>query len=226
MVNVLILLSTGTNCNNETAEAFKTAGANVEQKHISEIDDLMKYDILALPGGFSYGDYISSGAILANELNHTIKKDLEAFIAAGKKVVGICNGFQVLIKMGLFGEGMTITYNDSGKFECRWVRLKGGNSELTKGVTMDMPVAHGEGKFVATKEALTQLEDNKQVLFYYSQSTYPHNPNGSMKDIAGITNKTGNVIGLMPHPERNARPLDGHDGSAIAFFRKITGDMK
>ena len=230
MVKVIILRSAGTNCNNETEQGFKMAGAETEQVHVNELisgqKKLVDYDILALPGGFSYGDYIAAGTILANQINTKMKKQLEDFVVEGKIVIGICNGFQVLVKTGILpGAGMkaTLTNNDSGKFECRWVKLT-GEMELT------VPVAHSEGKFVASDETLQQLEDNDQIVFRYASSTYPENPNGSMRDIAGVCNKAGNVIGVMPHPERNLtehnNPHRKSEGSGLEFFKKLVEAAK
>ena len=225
MVKVVILRSPGTNCNDETEQGFKMAGAETEQVHVNELisDEkrLDEYDILAIPGGFSYGDYIAAGTILANQINTKMKKQLEDFVAAGKIVIGICNGFQVLVKTVILpGAGLkaTLTNNDSGKFECRWVKLT-GNYE------MDVPVAHSEGKFFADEETLDKLEESNQILFKYSSSEYPANPNGSLRDIAGISNKQGNVIGLMPHPERHLtssnHPFGKSSGEGLQFFRNI-----
>ncbi|MAG15966.1 phosphoribosylformylglycinamidine synthase I [Candidatus Woesearchaeota archaeon] len=229
MVKALILRSAGINCNDETEKGFRMAGAETEQIHVNKLisgeKKLTDYDILALPGGFSYGDYIAGGSILANQLSVKLRKQMEEFIEQGKVVVGICNGFQVLVKTGFLpGDGMkaTLTNNDSGKFECRWVKLKGSSE-------MDVPVAHGEGKFFADNETLDELEENGQVMFRYSSSEYPENPNGSLRDIAGITNTRGNVIGLMPHPERHLT-YDNHpkeiskesnEGEGLKFFKNI-----
>ena len=229
MVKVAVLRSAGANCNDETAQAFKMAGAEVEQVHINEFissKKLDEYDVLAIPGGFSYGDYISAGAILANQLVTKLKKQLDEFVQSGKIIIGICNGFQVLVKTGLLpGDGMkaTLTNNSSGNFECRWIKLIGNYGE------MHAPVAHAEGKFVADEETIELLEKNNQIVYKYSDSEFPANPNGSVNDIAGISNKQGNVIGLMPHPERHLT-CENHpewtrtvceEGEGLQFFRKI-----
>src|SRR3989338_6631360 len=206
MVKALVLRSAGVNCNDELQKAFELAGATAEQVHINDIisgkKKLADYDILALPGGFSYGDYISAGTILANQLTRKLKKEMDKFVKAGKLVIGICNGFQVLVKTGYLPG--TLTNNDSGRFECRWVKLTGI-------MEIDVPVAHGEGKYVADEKTLKELEENNQIIFRYSQSSYPQNPNGSMKDIAGICSKDGKIIGIMPHPERNLTS-ENYDG--------------
>jgi phosphoribosylformylglycinamidine synthase subunit PurQ / glutaminase len=243
MVKVLVLRTAGTNCNEEMERGFSLAGADVEQVHISELisgnKKLASYDVLALPGGFSYGDYISAGKILANQLARTLRADMEAFIASGKVVVGLCNGFQTLVRTGFLpGDGMqaTLAANASGRFECRWVRLKRDcDNPLTVGLSeMAVPVAHGEGNFIADDGTIALLEKNGQVLFRYSGSSYPANPNGSMKDIAGICNRSGNVIGMMPHPERHLT-CENHpqwtrrtctEGEGLVLFRNIVEYIK
>lgn len=227
----IIIRTAGTNCDYETQAAFELAGSTAERVHINRIIDgtvrLEDYQILAVPGGFSYGDDIASGKILANELRNRLGDALQAFATAGKPIIGICNGFQVLVKMGLlpdpaaFRQTATLTFNDSDKFESRWVYLKrhgaGEKSEAKQSPCLwtrnmpeviALPVAHGEGKFVtADKKALDTLEKNNQVVFRYcdergKNTAYPLNPNGAVNAIAGITNSVGNVFGLMPHPER------------------------
>ncbi|MBI2664515.1 phosphoribosylformylglycinamidine synthase I [Candidatus Woesearchaeota archaeon] len=230
MVKALILRSAGTNCNDETEYGFKLAGAQTEQVHVNELiagtKKLADYDILALPGGFSYGDYIAAGTILANQLNMKLKAQIEQFAEEGKTIIGICNGFQVLVRTGLLpGNGKAmLTNNDSGKFECRWVKLRGTG----KIKELYLPVAHGEGKFSADEETLEHLEENSQILFKYAGSRYPDNPNGSLRDVAGITNKKGNVIGIMPHPERNLTPQNypGGKGEGLQVFKNIVEQHK
>jgi phosphoribosylformylglycinamidine synthase len=184
------------------------------------------YHILALPGGFSYGDDIASGRIFANELRLRLGGDIAQFIRDKKLIIGICNGFQILVKSGILPgpfcagvqdhQTVTLTNNDSGKFEDRWTHLKvSGVSVWTEGLgdVVYFPVAHGEGKFVPCGDAVMQtLRANGQVAFRYvrpdgsrpgDQAGYPDNPNGAMDDIAGITDATGRILGLMPHPERH-----------------------
>ena len=237
MVKALILRSAGINCNDETEQAFRMAGAETEQVHVNQLisgeKKLSDYHVMAIPGGFSYGDYIAAGTILASRLSTGMKDRIDEFIQQGKIILGICNGFQVLVKMGLLpGDGMkaTLTNNDSGKFECRWVKLKrASDSPLTEGIEeLNVPVAHGEGKFVV--DDLDTLEENKQIILKYSASEYPENPNGSMGDVAGISNREGNVIGLMPHPERHLT-CDNHPewqrrnycgpGEGLELFRNV-----
>ena len=180
---------------------------------------LHDFDILAIPGGFSYGDDIAAGKIEANELRYGMKEDIDKFIADGKLVIGICNGFQVLVKMGLLpnlGGGqeqeVSLAWNDSDRFEDRWVYLKATSDKcvfLDEGQVIYLPIAHAEGKFVARDEGtLDGLKNSGQVVLRYcdengESGSYPVNPNGSVYDIAGICDSTGRVFGLMPHPERH-----------------------
>jgi phosphoribosylformylglycinamidine synthase I len=230
-VKVIVLRTAGTNCNEETAFAFSYLGAAVEQVHINELSQgkkkLSDYHIMALPGGFSYGDDIASGRILANELRLRLREDIQRFIADGKLVLGICNGFQILVKAGILpglnmpeGPGLpaarqeaTLFHNDSAKFEARWTHLSvdSQKSIWTKGMSSQifLPVAHGEGKFIPKDvRILEALKANGQVIFHYCATdggapSYPENPNGSTEHIAGICDPTGRVLGLMPHPERH-----------------------
>jgi phosphoribosylformylglycinamidine synthase len=219
---VCILRSAGTNCDNETAQAFLLAGADIELLHINSLVSLERtlddFHILALPGGFSYGDDVASGKIFANELRFKLADSLRKFIGDGKLIIGICNGFQILVKSGLLPQGSqfkqdtSLIINDSGKFEDRWTYLKPqGRSVWTKGIEeiIYLPVAHGEGKFVVRdKKVLNTLKVNKQIIFQYCDAAerltgYPDNPNGSTDNIAGICDPTGRILGLMPHPERH-----------------------
>jgi phosphoribosylformylglycinamidine synthase len=223
VVKVIVLRTAGTNCNEETAFAFSRSGAYVDQVHINALvtgaKKLSDYHILALPGGFSYGDDIASGRILANELRLKLGEDMKQFIREGKLIIGICNGFQILVKAGILpglgynpGQEATLFYNDSAKFEARWVHLKMESRCIwTKGLPPQiyLPVAHGEGKFIPRdKKVLDALASNRQIVLRYctpegGKPTYPDNPNGSVEDIAGISDTTGRVFGLMPHPERH-----------------------
>jgi phosphoribosylformylglycinamidine synthase subunit PurQ / glutaminase len=224
---VVVLRTAGTNCDQETAFAFHDCGASVSVVHVNKFfakkENLAQYHILAIPGGFSYGDDIAAGKILANELRLKLGKELSQFVDEGKLIVGICNGFQVLVKAGLLpgfsrktartsSQQATLMTNDSGKFEDRWTHLKvGGRCVWTRGMEglVYFPVAHGEGKFVCKDSALLKrLQDHQQVVFRYClpdgrPAVYPDNPNGSAQDIAGITDPTGRILGLMPHPERH-----------------------
>lgn len=227
---VIVLRTAGTNCDEETGFAFEHFGAKVDLVHINKLlnreVNLSDYHILAIPGGFTYGDDIESGRILANELRIHLGEDIIKFINDKKLIIGICNGFQVLVKAGflpgnLTGSKISKTYlsqkvtlisNDSSKFEDRWTYLEvRGDSVWTKGLKeiVYFPVAHAEGKFVPQDGAvLKSLTDNGQVAFRYCSQygeapVYPQNPNGSVDNIAGITDITGRVLGLMPHPERH-----------------------
>ena len=214
-VKALVLRTAGTNCDMETVHALRICGAEPELLHLNEIlrekQKLGRYSIMVIPGGFSYGDDIAAGKILANELKFKLGPELKEFIAKGKLLLGICNGFQVLVKTGFlpgtdpseFMQDATLTYNDSGRFQCEWVGIKKVNSKakwLDKlPAEFELPIAHGEGKFVTKdKKVLKDVEENGHVVFRYA----PANPNGSENSIAGICNSTGNVVGMMPHPER------------------------
>jgi phosphoribosylformylglycinamidine synthase len=226
-VKALILRTAGTNCDYETQAAFEMCSAVAERVHINSLienkDKIFEYNILAFPGGFSYGDDIASGKVLANEIKNKLGDKIKKFSLSGKPVIGICNGFQVLVKMGLlpepklFEQVSTLSYNDSDKFECRWVYLKTekkvkneSNCIWTKNLPdiITLPVAHGEGKFIPINfKLLEELNKNNQIVFRYSTRNgaipeYPLAPNGSVEQIAGICNTKGNVFGLMPHPER------------------------
>ncbi len=220
---VCVLRTAGTNCDKEAAFAFSEAGAVAELIHINRLFEgesrLNDYQILVVPGGFSYGDDIAAGKILANELRFKLVEDIKQFIRDGKLIIGICNGFQVLVKSGLLPGNDTLTQeasliiNDSGKFEDRWAYLKSLQSKCvwTKNLpgVIYLPVAHGEGKFIMKdKSALERIKRNGQVVFQYCDeegalSGYPFNPNGSVDNIAGICDETGRILGLMPHPERH-----------------------
>ena len=224
-VKVLILRTAGTNCDGETAFAFEKVGGKADLLHINELKispkKLSQYHILVLPGGFTYGDDIASGKLLANELMTTLRKEMAAFLREGKLILGICNGFQILVKAGLLprtngtcnGIEATLTINDSGKFEDRWVHLKTLKSQCvwTKNLNpiIYLPIAHGEGKFIPRDEkVLTKLKSKNLIVFQYVDEEgnirgYPHNPNGSLESIAGITDASGRILGLMPHPERH-----------------------
>jgi phosphoribosylformylglycinamidine synthase I len=220
-VRTLILRAPGTNCDVETAFVLERAGAVVESAHINELvgggKPLSHYQILVVPGGFTYGDDISAGKILANELRLKLGGDIQGFIERGGLILGICNGFQVLVRAGILppsanGEHrLTLAGNDSNRFECRWVYLKVNEKSpclFTKGMsTICLPVAHGEGKLVADADTLVGLN----VVVRYADEAgnikagYPYNPNGSMDNIAGICDASGRIFGLMPHPERFLR---------------------
>ena len=224
-IKALVLRAAGINCDLETEHALQLAGSETQRLHINRIIEnpacLDEFQILVFPGGFSYGDDVAAGRILANQIVHHLAKSLEKFVDDGKLILGICNGFQVLVKAGLLpGKGfkkgsVTITYNDSGKFEDRWVYLQPATEKCVflNNERIHLPIAHGEGKVVTTdKETLDKLESEGNVAFRYvdaegNQGGFPVNPNGSMNSIAGLTDSTGRIFGLMPHPERFVRPV-------------------
>ncbi len=220
-VKTLILRAPGTNCDQETAFAFQKAGAEAKLVHINQLirreQELGDYHIMVVPGGFTYGDDLGAGKVLANEIRLRLGEDIQQFIDRGCLILGICNGFQVLVKTGILpgikGEQkLTLTTNDSSRFECRWVHLKvNGHSKCVFTVGIErlyLPVAHGEGKIAADTAFLNKL--NAAVYYTDEQGKlnagYPHNPNGSMQDIAGICDATGRIFALMPHPERHIHP--------------------
>lgn len=230
-VRILVLMGYGINCDYETGDGFSLAatvfpsgGMEIKKVHINDLiegrENLADFQILVFPGGFSYGDDIASGKVLANKIKLNLGEEIQRFIKEGKLIMGICNGFQVMVKAGLlpgFGgdyqtQKTTLTFNDSGRFEDRWVYLRKENDKcvFTRGVErIYLPVAHGEGKFFAEEGVLKKLKDNNQIVFRYADEEgnpaggkFPGNPNGSLRDIAGICDPTGRIFGLMPHPER------------------------
>lgn len=227
---VLILRAPGTNCDAETAHAFELAGARTERWHVNELlkspARMSDFQVLCLPGGFSYGDDIAAGRILGNQIRHHLADCMQQFKADGKLILGICNGFQILIKSGVllptgehFSAPATLTWNNSGRFEDRWVPLvtAGSKSVFFAGIdSMYLPIAHAEGRFVPRDaQVLSELDRQGQLVLRYgterssapaamqAQVAYPDNPNGSLADVAGICDTTGRVCGLMPHPERH-----------------------
>ncbi len=246
-VRAIVLRAAGINCDMETEYALELAGAKAQRVHINRIIEdksrLDEFQIIVFPGGFSYGDDVAAGKILANQVVHHLSEPVLKSIDDGKLVLGICNGFQALVKAGILpgdggepataasargGEGteknrlsktgnqaVTITYNDSGKFEDRWVYLAPQTDRcifIEAGRQIYLPIAHGEGKVVTRDEAtLDRLKSEGCVAFKYvdkdgREGDYPVNPNGSVDSIAGLTDSTGRVLGLMPHPERFVRP--------------------
>lgn len=226
--NVYVLQAPGINCDEETAFAFSEVGAEVERVHISQLRsgerNLDNCQALALSGGFSYGDDIRAGKILGLELRTQLPEDLNRFVEAGKIVIGICNGFQVLVESGLLlngriesnhAKGASLAHNHSGKFECRWGHLR-VNESVCRYVdpesleeVIELPNAHGEGRFLrAGLPDYYELFGSRQVVFQYSDENgdvtedYPANPNGSPHGITGVTDPSGVILGMMPHPER------------------------
>ncbi len=247
-VKALILRAAGTNCDYETQYAFEKVGAQAERVHVNRLIEnpqrLDDYQILCIPGGFTYGDDVAAGKILANQLRYRLGEELARFHDEDKLILGICNGFQVLVKLGLLpgldglGEQQcTLTANDSNRFEDRWVYLAVEDSPsvfLEGGSVIALPVAHAEGKFVPSDEAvLKELRGQRHVVLRYVDAQgrvggYPVNPNGSVDDIAGICDSSGRVLGLMPHPERHVEPHQHPrwtreglkpEGDGLALFR-------
>ncbi|MFH1524122.1 MAG: phosphoribosylformylglycinamidine synthase I [Chloroflexota bacterium] len=243
----LVLLAYGTNRDHDVAEALTLAGADpeivplnalrVEQQRWSD------FQMLVLPGGFSYADALGAGKLLASDMQAYFSDEIRKFVEAGKPVLGICNGFQTLIKSGILpssngrgggGNGKaTLTFNASGHFECRWVTLKSVSQVCiwTRGLTenIECPIAHGEGNFQTVNHTLSS--DLIALIYTHIDGTpangeYPTNPNGSLLDIAGITNPAGNVLGLMPHPENHIhswqhpqRTRGARRGSGLTLFK-------
>lgn len=221
---VLILRAPGTNCDQETGFAFELAGADATYTHINELMQrpqlINDYQILCLPGGFSYGDDIAAGRILASQMESALADTLGQFHSDGKLILGVCNGFQVLIKSGFLlnkdGAGLpaTLTWNDSGRFIDCWVNLKTDNERCVFLKDIDqmyLPIAHAEGKFVTrTDEILSGLKTGNQLALTYCEGggsgDGQFNPNGSTADVAGVCDPTGRIFGLMPHPERHIDP--------------------
>ena len=235
-VKVCVLRIEGTNCEEESLQAFRRLGAAAEHVHLKQLEgaptaagaprNLMDYHILFVPGGFSAGDYVRAGAILASRMRSHIRKDLERFIEDGRPVGGVCNGFQVLVELGALPgfEGpvsdaphAVLATNDSNRFECRPTLLKVESTRspwtraYDKGQVIQVPSAHAEGKFTLPQEReaelLERMRKADQVVFRWvdpagAYAGYPYNPNGSVDNIAGVCNEAGNVLGLMPHPER------------------------
>lgn len=219
----LILRAPGTNCEVETAFAFEQAGAAADSIHLNRLLQspqlASEYQILCIPGGFSFGDDVAAGRIFANQIRHHLTDVMQEFRAAGKLVLGICNGFQVLIKSGLLdtdderGPTASLSWNDSGKYLARWVQVRVSSEQcvfLSGCETLHLPIAHAEGKFVVRDEAAFQkLDESGQLVLRYCESEYStedYNPNGAVGDVAGMCDTTGRVFGLMPHPERFIDP--------------------
>ncbi|MEC7261438.1 MAG: phosphoribosylformylglycinamidine synthase subunit PurQ [Candidatus Thermoplasmatota archaeon] len=234
-VKVCVLFGFGINCDRETAAVFEMVGGSSERLHVNRLvhgeRSLSEFDILAVPGGFSFGDHLGSGRLLGNRLRFALREQLQKFVTDGKPVIGICNGFQALVKTGLLPgpadvslepdlvQRASLTLNNTGRYEDRWVTLEfDSNSPCiwTKGMQrIECPVRHGEGRFVMpTEQDLDNLQSNHLLAVRYVDPTtpvgegiqdellpFPMSPNGSMRNIAGICDSTGLVFGLMPHPE-------------------------
>ncbi len=248
---VLILRAPGTNCDGETQFAFEQAGAVAERVHVNRLREqprlLQHHQILVIPGGFSYGDDVGAGKILAVELIHFLGDALRKFRDSERLILGICNGFQVLLKAGLLippdedGPLATLTFNTNGRYEDRWVYLQAtpGKCPFLTGYTrFYVPMAHGEGRFISREPWILEgLDQAGQLVLRYVDADgkpggFPVNPNGSEGDVAGVCDPTGRVLGLMPHPERHVLPTqhprwtrDGlaAEGEGLKLFRNAVG---
>lgn len=244
----LILQAHGTNRDYDVAEALTLAGSDPESVPLNHLRSGKKYfkdyQMLVLAGGFSYADALGAGKLLAIDLNAYFVDEINQFVNSEKPVIGICNGFQALIKSGILpgtkpnGENATLTFNAQGHFECRWVTLKPVSQTCiwTKGLndSIECPIAHGEGNFQTPENfPLSSFVKQDQIALTYihadgspTNGEYPANPNGSILDIAGICNPQGNVLGLMPHPENHIHPFQhpnwtrgGNAHSGLALFQ-------
>lgn len=245
----VVVRAPGTNCHEETAYAFESAGASVEPRRLREVLDqpeiLDRCQVFCVPGGFSYGDDLGAGRIFASKLSGELGDRLRTFRDRGGLILGVCNGFQILLQTGLIVEPSpdgksraTLAQNAQGRFEDRWVhlRLKPGRCAfITEEAVVTLPVAHGEGNFIAESEAvLAELESQHRIACRYVDSEgnpggYPVNPNGAMGGVAGVCDATGRVFALMPHPERHLSPYQHptwtrretqpEHGDGFVFFR-------
>lgn len=254
MTTALVLRTAGTNCDRETVEALRLTGASPERVHVRRlIEDPTRLEgagLLVVPGGFSYGDDVAAGRVLGFQLRRKLAGPLDDFVARGGHVLGVCNGFQVLVDTGLLeppqrrgaARRFALAPNRRGRFECRWVTLEAADSAvpwLVPGERWPVPVAHAEGRFqVRTPEVLDELRASRQIALRYARpepdgggpAPYPHNPNGSIDDVAGVCDPTGRVLGLMPHPERNlaawshpswTRLGPREEGEGLSFYRRL-----
>ena len=224
----LVIRTSGTNCDLESVAACEKVGFEVERVHVRRLIEaparMERFQFVVIPGGFSYGDDLGGGTVLGNEIRLFLKDALRALRDRGGLTIGICNGFQVLVRAGLLPDPdaappglVTLAPNASGRFEDRWVYLKvcSGTSDFINEVeVLELPVAHGEGRFTAASgETIGRLEQSGQVILKYAapngeEADYPFNPNGSDRAVAGIGDPTGRILGLMPHPERYQDPLN------------------
>ena len=246
-VNVLILTGYGLNCDNETAHSVSIAGGKSDRVHINSVLDqtvsIDKFRIMIFGGGFSWGDDHGAGVIEAVRLKKILGERILKFVKNGNLVLGICNGFQTLVNMGLLpgldcdyqARSVALTYNDCGNFRNDWVTLKidpDSPCMFTRGLDrIDLPVRHGEGKFYAAPAVIDRLFQNHQVALRYARpdgspadGEFPFNPNGSLHDIAGICDPTGRIFGLMPHPEAFNHPTNHPDWTRKKELAKRRGE--
>ncbi len=230
---VCVLKTDGINCDTEMAYAFEVAGGRPDIVHVNQLRGgerrLGQYRVLAIPGGFSYGDDIASGKVLAVELTSFLSDQLQEFVDDGRPILGVCNGDQVLARTGLLPNGtlgdqqITLARNTSGRFECRWIELAVAKSvckfvcpEDFEEQPIPMQTAHGEGRFFGSDDDIRRLIENGQVVFRYANRdlsepvNHPANPNGSLDTIAGICDPSGLILGMMPHPERSVAAFHPH----------------
>ncbi|MEN3044849.1 MAG: phosphoribosylformylglycinamidine synthase I [Candidatus Hydrothermales bacterium] len=219
-MDAYVIFAPGTNCDEETLYALKKVGLRADilllKKWLSNPSFILNSKLLVFPGGFSFGDYIKAGKVFAYYIKEKLWHAIKKFYEDGGYIIGICNGFQVLLRAGIlpFFDGKVWAYllrNENGEFEDRWIFLKGeGDSIFVNGLKgiNPFPIAHGEGRFYADKSIIEYLEKNRMVAFRYvdkdgnQANLYPFNPNGSVNSIAGITDYKGKILGMMPHPER------------------------
>ena len=235
-VKALVITGFGLNCEKETTAAFEYVGAEVSMVHLNDLisgaRSLKEFQILAFIGGFSFGDHLGAGTVFANRVHFRLHDELKEFIAAGKLIIGICNGFQTISRLGIvpalngnyFVQQAALAHNDSGVFRDDWCVLRANQSSpciFTKGIELiRLPLRHGEGKFVADAATLKQIEAKNLVAFRYANADgslateFPANPNGSLNSIAGICDETGRVFGLMPHPEAFLSPYNSPSWTA------------
>ncbi|HSB47846.1 MAG TPA: phosphoribosylformylglycinamidine synthase I [Candidatus Bilamarchaeum sp.] len=219
-LKALVLYGYGINCENESKYAIEKSGGHADIVHLNRLLEspamLKDYNMLMIPGGFSFGDDLGSGKVFGNKMKFRLREPLEEFVKEGKLVLGICNGFQIMVKMGLlpvpdFRQRVSLTTNDSGHYEDRWVILRANQKSpcvFTKGMEyLLVPVRHGEGKFIPKDDAtLAELKEKNQIAVQYvdekgNLAGFPYNPNGSVENVAGICDPTGRIYGMMPHPE-------------------------
>ncbi len=220
-----IVVFPGSNCDYDTYHVLKNVvGADTDFLWHKE-KKISSYDLIILPGGFSYGDYLRAGAIAKFS---PIMKEIKSFANDGGLVLGICNGFQVLLESGLLPGAMLV--NKTLHFVCKYITIRVSSKKtpftylLNEGDVLRIPIAHMEGNYFADKETLNELKNQNRIVFQYSSSTGEisdsYNPNGSLLNIAGITNKEGNVLGMMPHPERASEKILGSD-DGLKIFKSI-----
>jgi phosphoribosylformylglycinamidine synthase len=236
-VRALVIRAPGTNCDREAAYAFELAGAEASLVHMNEMisgrRSLRDFSIFVIPGGFSYGDDLGAGKVMANELEQRLRDQVVDFVERGGVALGICNGFQVLVRAGLLptpfgGQRVSLLPNTSGRFECRWVHLRSAEGNpciFTRGIeALDLAVAHGEGRLYVPDDVIPEVVP---VLQYAmpdgSEPRYPGDPNGSFRHIAGICDRSGRIFGLMPHPERFMRASQ-HPRWSASRERRGPGD--